>query len=36
MQVKYKGVAKTGVFRPISRFSSKIVQDTAVVTMENE
>jgi len=36
MQVKYKGVWKIGVFRPISRFISKTVQGTAIVTMEDE
>ena len=25
-----------GIFRPISRFISKTVQDTAIVTMEDE
>jgi len=29
VQVKYKGVWKIGVFRPISRFISKMVEDTA-------
>ena len=36
MQVKHKGISKIGVFRPISRFISKTVQDTAIVTMEDE
>ena len=32
VQVKYKGVWKIGVFRPISRFNSKTVQDTTIVS----
>ena len=35
VEVNYKGVWKIGVSRPISRFISKTVQDTAVVTMED-
>ena len=35
VQVKYKGVRKIGVFRPISRFISKTVQDATIATMED-
>jgi len=35
VQVKYKGYEKLA-FQPISRFISKTVQDTAIVTMEDE
>ena len=31
-----EGLWKIGVFRPTSRFISKTVQDTAIVTMEDE
>ena len=36
MQDKYKVSKKIGVFRLISRFISKTLQDTAIVTMEDE
>ena len=36
MQVKYKEVWKIGVFRPVSYFISKTVQDTAIVTIEDD
>ena len=34
VQDKWKGVYKIGVLRPISRFISKTVKDTATVTTE--
>ena len=36
MQVKYKGYMKICRFRPISRAISKMVQDTAIVTVEDK
>ena len=36
VQLKWKGYKKISVFRPISRFISKTVQDTAIVTMEDK
>jgi len=35
VQVKWNVGMKNGVFRPISRFISKTMQDMAVVTMED-
>ena len=36
VQVKWKSVLKTGVFRPMSHIISKTVKDTTIVATEGE